>query len=551
VATQEQPVRIAALYARISNEDQSTYSIGNQIKDCEALASREGYSISPDTTCIDEGVSGTILMERPGLQKVLRLADAGTIQAVIVFDPDRLSRRLGHLLYIEERLTRSNVKLRYCGYDRGEGAEGRLMDSVRGAVAEFEREKFLERSVRGKTSRAQAGLPMLGQAIPYGYQYVKATERHGGYLEINPEESKTVMRIFDLRLQGFGSWRIAKILTAERIPTKSDKGQAIREKTREAGTWRPSVISRMLRNETYIGRMAWNKRRSYEPLGPGRAKPKNIRRLKSSSKVNPQDQWIYMACPEIIDKEKFESVQLLMNNHKKTNPRSRKWEYLFLMGRLKCGSCGYGMSGYYNKKRQARISKCSRMNNETTSHCGASVTADTIEEFAWMVVHENVISEPETVIKKLTDRITTVTQQQPVVEADIALMDDGIAKKKQRLRRFQELYADESLTLQEFRERKAEIDRDIASMERVKNEMLGMIGQAKKQQEDLAMATSYVESVSHDAMNIQGIPERRRILELLGVQVAYDHGGTKVSLLLWLPEDLAIGEARNLSTHAS
>jgi site-specific DNA recombinase len=49
----------------------------------------------------DEGISGTT-MDRPGLRELRDLVNAKAIAAVIVHDPDRLSRNLGHQLLLAE-----------------------------------------------------------------------------------------------------------------------------------------------------------------------------------------------------------------------------------------------------------------------------------------------------------------------------------------------------------------------------------------------------------------------------------------------------------------
>src|SRR5919198_4556761 len=88
----------AAIYARVSTEDQGKgFSIPTQLEACQKLADREGYAVPETNILIDEGISGTT-MERPGLRKVRALVNAKAVTAVIVYDPDRLSRNLGHQL---------------------------------------------------------------------------------------------------------------------------------------------------------------------------------------------------------------------------------------------------------------------------------------------------------------------------------------------------------------------------------------------------------------------------------------------------------------------
>jgi site-specific DNA recombinase len=58
----------------------------------------------------DEGISGTTL-DRPGLRKLRELVNTKAIHAAIVYDPDRLSRNLGHQLLMAEEFEQAAVKL--------------------------------------------------------------------------------------------------------------------------------------------------------------------------------------------------------------------------------------------------------------------------------------------------------------------------------------------------------------------------------------------------------------------------------------------------------
>ena len=95
-------IKYAAIYARVSTEDQGKgFSIPTQIDACQQLATREGYTVPESHVLIDEGISGTT-MDRPSLRKLRDLVNARAIMAAIVYDPDRLSRNLGHQLLLAE-----------------------------------------------------------------------------------------------------------------------------------------------------------------------------------------------------------------------------------------------------------------------------------------------------------------------------------------------------------------------------------------------------------------------------------------------------------------
>ena len=66
----------AIIYARVSSEEQvKNTSIGGQLDACRAKAQELGLPIVAEHK--DEGVSGTFLKARPGIQAALRDIEAG------------------------------------------------------------------------------------------------------------------------------------------------------------------------------------------------------------------------------------------------------------------------------------------------------------------------------------------------------------------------------------------------------------------------------------------------------------------------------------------
>jgi site-specific DNA recombinase len=129
-------MKYAAMYARVSTEDQGKgFSIPTQVEVCQQLATNEGYIVPESHVLLDEGISGTT-MDRPGLHRLRELVQAQAIAAVIVIDPDRLSRNLGHQLLLAEELEQAGVKLMIVSHPLERGPEGWLFFQMRGALAE-------------------------------------------------------------------------------------------------------------------------------------------------------------------------------------------------------------------------------------------------------------------------------------------------------------------------------------------------------------------------------------------------------------------------------
>src|SRR5260370_13197046 len=97
----------------------------------------------------DEGYSGAILV-RPGLERLRDLAAEGQIAAVLVYSPDRLSRRYAYQVLLSEELSRCGVELILLKAPAGATPEDQLLVQFQGMIAEYERAQIAERCRRGK-----------------------------------------------------------------------------------------------------------------------------------------------------------------------------------------------------------------------------------------------------------------------------------------------------------------------------------------------------------------------------------------------------------------
>ncbi len=184
-----------ALYARVSSEHQAQEgTIGSQIASLRAYCAEQGYIVEEDLIFIDNGVSGTTLARR-GLDALRDKAVAGELDTVLVLCPDRLARKHTHQLLLVEEFHRLGVEILFANHTITSTPEDQLLFQMQGVIAEFEREKILERGRRGKLHRARSGkVSALAQA-PYGYVYLRAMNRDETRYEIHPQEAEVVREL--------------------------------------------------------------------------------------------------------------------------------------------------------------------------------------------------------------------------------------------------------------------------------------------------------------------------------------------------------------------
>ena len=149
----------AAVYARVSTEEQAQhgYSLAEQKDSCKQRAKELGATEILEFA--DEGISGATL-DRPGLEGLRDSIKEGIIDLIVLRDPDRLSRKLAHQLILTEEFEKAGVRLEFLDFTWQDSPEGKLFYNLKGAVAEYEREKIKERMIRGKNQKArQGGIP--------------------------------------------------------------------------------------------------------------------------------------------------------------------------------------------------------------------------------------------------------------------------------------------------------------------------------------------------------------------------------------------------------
>src|ERR687893_2556219 len=143
----------AILYARVSTDEQgrSGYSLAQQLEALREYAASEGYEVLEEVT--DPGQSGANL-ERPGMDRVRDLVDAGGVSVVMVQDRDRFAREPAYHYLLRKEFEEYGCKIRALN-DRGdETPEGELTDGILDQLAKFERAKIAERTRRGKLRKA-------------------------------------------------------------------------------------------------------------------------------------------------------------------------------------------------------------------------------------------------------------------------------------------------------------------------------------------------------------------------------------------------------------
>ena len=117
--------------ACIVRSPEENHTISSQLAALVEYADNRGYLVPPEWRFQDEGYSGATLL-RPGLEALRDLAAAGHIQAVLVFSPDRLSRKYAYQVLLTEELSRYGVEVVFLKAPSGETPEDQLLVQFQG-----------------------------------------------------------------------------------------------------------------------------------------------------------------------------------------------------------------------------------------------------------------------------------------------------------------------------------------------------------------------------------------------------------------------------------
>ena len=115
-------------------------------------------------------------MERPELQRMLKDANDGKLDCIMVYKTNRLARNTSDLLNIVEKLYKINVEF-FSLTEKIEIADstGKLMLQILADFAEFERNTIIENVYNGQRQRAIEGYYQGN--LPLGYDKVPDSKK--------------------------------------------------------------------------------------------------------------------------------------------------------------------------------------------------------------------------------------------------------------------------------------------------------------------------------------------------------------------------------------
>lgn len=209
---------LAIVYVRVSSARQAAegLSLEAQERTLTLAAQTAGYTVSLFT---DSGKSGKSMKTREGIKSALAELNSGRANALYVTRIDRLARSVSDLLSVVDQATKHGWRLVITdiGVDSAT-PHGRMVISMLGSVAEFERGLISERQKEVHAERRAQG------------------EVWGATMGNLPETSLEVRALVsDLSSKGYSLSAIARQLNEDQVPT-----------TRGGVAWYPATVRKLL-----------------------------------------------------------------------------------------------------------------------------------------------------------------------------------------------------------------------------------------------------------------------------------------------------------------
>lgn len=435
-------MRIAA-YCRVSTDkDEQLDSLNHQKEFFVEYAKRSDHELV--RLYADEGISGTSLKKREEFKRLLRDAELGLFDMVVVKDISRFARNTVDALQSIRKLKSMGICTLFLTANMDSMGDSEFILTLFSAMAQEESSNLSKRVKWGKRINAEKG--RVPQRI-FGYDRIDNFT-----LEINPGEAGIVRKIFSLyNDHGLGCRTISATLNRDR------------DKTKLGSDWNARGVRRVLVNPIYCGILI-NHKYEIEDFLTGR----QIRLPEEEQFCHSRPAWA------IVTPEAFRKAQEIM--------ASRRTQYdsgePFMAGRysakhifstlIKCAHCGRSFTRKSYTYTNTRVYwRCITNDQYTAEKCDNRTCLD----------------EPE-LLKRLREYFASLIEDRDAFVADIlASLDKRLpasqnpeqakreieAKRKKLLSkksRYQEMYASDILSLTELKEKITGITEELNALDR-------------------------------------------------------------------------------------
>lgn len=505
---------LVAEYMRLSREDGDKVesdSISNQRELITDYLSRH-RELKFVSEYVDDGHSG-VSFERPAFQRMMEDVKAGKVNCIIVKDLSRFGRN-----YIETGRYMEKIfpcmGVRFISVLDNYDSAGEDTDAER-IIIPFKNLindsycRDISMKIRSQLDVKRKNGKFIGSFASYGYLKDPRDKNH---LIPDPYAGEIVRQIFELKLSGYNSQRIAEYLNDMGVLPPAEYKRSLGMnydcgfKVGSNPRWAVMSVNRILSNEIYTGMMVQgiNSKINYK--------------IKESRPV-PKENWIRVSDTHdpLVSRDTFDKVQNLLLFDTRTAPNESA-VYL-LSGLVVCGDCGQNMV----RRKRVRGEKSYSYFHCSTAKSGDGCSSHLINtDKLERVVLETIQTEIRLLVmaENVLNQIDRISEQQSSVKA-VTIQIEALDVDIERYQNLKvQLYTDmleELISKDEYRSLNARFTEKTETAKRQREELL-------ERKHTLLSNKTHLKPWLEDFKKHENITklERQIVVELIEKIIVYD-----------------------------
>ena len=453
--------RNMVFYGRVSTEHEAQIdAFENQIQWYDDVAKRHSNWTVLDKY-LDRGITGTQAKKRPAFLQMLEDARQGKFDLIVTREVCRFARNTVDTLVATRELKNVGVEVYFVEDNIWTmDGDGELRLTLMATLAQDESRKISERVKAGQKISRDNG-------VVYGTGNIMGYDRANGSYVINPEQGETVRMIFDMYLNSnMGCSKIANKLSELRRKNASGLVK-----------WTAGIISRILRNPTYMGYNVYNQSFSNNYL-----EQRRILNLDKSSY-----QLVKADFEPLISEEDWRRAEKQRNSRmtptmnstpglKKNHPRTVSKD--IWQRKLRC-KCGYTLRknewhknkaketsyGYqcYNQLNNGSAKKRREQGLDTEGYCDMNMIADWKMEVMGKFLMASIWGERRETVQLACRIIRENLCEEPIPDNNVNLRLT-ISKVQSKMEKLIEMRTEGEISKEEFLNQRSKLDNELQAL---------------------------------------------------------------------------------------
>lgn len=474
---------VYAIYLRKSQSDDPSETVEEVIKRHKDIltqhAARRGLYIGE---IYQEVVSGENIDARKEFQRLINDCYAGKYRGILVIEITRLSRgNQGDAQVVLDMLKFANnnrgvlVVTPTKTYDVANNSDDEEYMEFELFMSRREYKMITRRMLRGKEQAIVEG-QFMNSHRPYGYNIVKTKKFRT--LEPNPEEAPIVKQIF--------AWTVKDNLTAYEIAKRLD-AMGVPTYTRSA-EWSRETIKAILTNPVYVGRVRYNDRMEVRKMVDGKI-------VKSRPRSNHTDRYMEYEglhkAHALVDEETFRAVSTRFYSDRTKGELELKNP---LAGILYCPNCNKAMV-YQGFDKRPSVAPRYRHAQSHSCKVKSAVVSDVLDA----VIHALKLYIED--FEMQSDNTQTIDEA--AIAAQVDTLNKELRKSERILAKLFVSWEEETISDNEFVQRKAVHNERIASIKQQIEALEDTIPQHEELEERIIQFREVMDALKDDTVSAE------------------------------------------------